>query len=106
MDRSFWVGWIIRSCGASKDVWYPVFKYGKKTPIGEMFLKEGELWKIGTSKNASKRYTQKYLRQIGVEMKVLHTGISRKATLFLENLKLRGYLSWKGFLPAGNKCRH
>ena len=91
---------------ASKDGWFPVFEYGKKAPVGEMYLKKGELWKIGTSKNASKRYTQKYLRNIGVDMKVLHTNISRKTTLFLENLKLRGYLAWKGHLPAGNKCKH
>jgi RHS repeat-associated protein len=94
---------------ATKDGWYPVFDYGKKAPIGEVFLKEGDLWKIGTSVDASKRYSKTYLNSIGqggVEMKILHTNISRKTTLFLENLKLRGYLFWKGHLPAGNKCCH
>jgi RHS repeat-associated protein len=91
---------------AKKDGWYPVMEYGKSAPIGEVYLKEGELWKIGTSKDASKRYTQKYLAGIGVQLDVLHTNISRKTSLFLENLKLKGYLSWKGYLPAGNKCKH
>ena len=91
---------------ARKDGWYPVFEYGKKNPVGEMFLKEGDLWKIGTSKDALKRYTKKHLKDIGVEMKILHTNISRKATLLLERLKLKGYEAWKGFLPPGNKCHH
>ncbi|WP_304363292.1 RHS repeat-associated core domain-containing protein [Porphyromonas macacae] len=91
---------------ARKDGWYPVFEYGKKNLVGEMFLKEGDLWKIGTSKDASKRYTQKYLKEIGVKMEVLYSGISRKATLLLERLKLKGYEAWKGFLPPGNKCHH
>ena len=81
-------------------------EWGKQKPIGEIFLKKDELWKIGTSKDASKRYTQKDLKQIGVNLKVLHTNISRKTTLSLENLKLKGYLAWKGFLPAGNKYKH
>ena len=83
-------------------------KWGHKQPIGEMYLKKGDLWKIGTSKDASKRYSQRYLDSIGkgLDMKVIHTGISRKLTLFWENLKLRGYLSWKGHLPPGNKCKH
>ena len=89
---------------ARKDGWYPVFEYGKKNPIGEMFLKEGDLWKIGTSKDTLKRYTQKYLNGIGVEVKVLHTNISRKMTLLLERMKIKGYEAWKGFLPPGNKC--
>jgi RHS repeat-associated protein len=91
---------------AKKDGWYPVMEYGKKDPIGEVYLKKGDLWKIGTSKDASKRYTQKYLAGIGVQLDVLHTNISRRTSLFLENLKLKGYLAWKGFLPAGNKCKH
>jgi len=91
---------------ARKDGWYPVFEYGKKNPIGEMFLKEGDLWKIGISKDALKRYTKKYLEGVGVEMKILHTNISRKATLLLERMKIKGYEAWKGFLPPGNKCHH
>ncbi len=93
---------------ATKDGWYPVMQWGEKNAIGEVFLREGDLWKIGTSVDASKRYSKTYLRNIGegVELRVLHTNISRKTTLFLENLKLRGYLSWKGHLPPGNKCCH
>ncbi|WP_083839272.1 RHS repeat-associated core domain-containing protein [Flavobacterium branchiophilum] len=91
---------------ANKDGWYPVMEWGKKDPIGEVFLKEGEVWKIGTSKDAKTRYKTKYLDDLNLEMKVLYKDISKKSTLFWENMKLRGYLSWKGFLPAGNKCKH
>lgn len=93
---------------ATKDGWYPVMKYGKKMPIGQIYLKEGDLWKIGTSKNTSNRYSKSYLRNIGqgVELKVLHTGLSDKNVKMLERAKLKGYRAWKGYLPAGNKCYH
>jgi uncharacterized protein RhaS with RHS repeats len=93
---------------ATKDGWYPVMEYGKKAPIGEVYLKEGDLWKIGTSKNASTRYSKTYLRNVGqgVEMKILHTGLSDKTVKSLERAKLKGYKAWKGYLPAGNKCCH
>ncbi|MED4555587.1 RHS repeat-associated core domain-containing protein [Lysinibacillus capsici] len=91
---------------AKQDGWYDVMEWGKKNPVGQMFLKEGELWKIGTSKNASSRYTQKYLNSKGVEMKVLHSNVSNGTVKYHENMKIRGYEQWKGFLPPGNKCRH
>jgi uncharacterized protein RhaS with RHS repeats len=93
---------------ATKDGWYPVMEYGKKAPIREVYLKEGDLWKIGTSKNTSTRYSKTYLRNVGqgVEMKVLHTGLSDKTVKSLERAKLKGYKAWKGYLPAGNKCCH
>lgn len=93
---------------ATKDGWYPVMKYGEKMPIGQIYLKEGDLWKIGTSKNTSNRYSKSYLRNIGqgVELKVLHTGLSDKNVKMLERAKLKGYRAWKGYLPAGNKCYH
>ena len=40
----------------------------------------------------------------GAKVKVLHTNISRKMTLLLERMKIKGYEAWKGFLPPGNKC--
>lgn len=91
---------------ALKDGWYNVMEWGKKKPVGEVFLKEGELWKIGTSKNALKRYTLAYLNRIGVEMKILHTDVNDATVKHLENQKIRGYEQWKGHLPPGNKCRH
>ncbi|MFS6938996.1 RHS repeat-associated core domain-containing protein, partial [Neisseria animaloris] len=93
---------------ARKDGWYPVMQWGQKKAVGEIYLKEGELWKIGTSKNASKRYSQRYLDSIGpgVDMKIIHSDISLKLTRLLERMRIRGYEVWKGFLPPGNKCRH
>jgi hypothetical protein len=91
---------------ARQDDWYPVMEYGKKDPVGEMFLKKGDLWKIGTSKNPLKRYTQKYLDSIGVDMRVLHDSLSDKVVKSWERIRIKGYKAWKGFLPAGNKCCH
>jgi RHS repeat-associated protein len=91
------------------DGWYPVMEWGSQKPIGVVYLKQGELWKIGTSVDASSRYSKTYLSNIGqggVEMKVLHTGLSDKAVKSLERSKLKGYKAWKGYLPAGNKCCH
>lgn len=39
-------------------------------------------------------------------MKVLHTKVSNATVKYQENMKIRGYEQWKGFLPPGNKCRH
>ncbi|MDB0613889.1 RHS domain-containing protein [Tenacibaculum maritimum] len=90
---------------AKKDSWYPVMEWGKKEPVGEMFLKEGELWKIGETKNPKKRYTQKWLDKMNLEKVPLNKG-SKKIMQMLEGMKLKGYLAWKGFLPPGNKACH
>lgn len=81
-------------------------EWGKKAPIGKMFLDEGALWKIGTSKNALTRYSQAYLKRIGVESKTLYTNVNDATAKYFENQKLRGYEQSKGYLPPGNKCRH
>ena len=67
---------------ARSDGWYPVHEYGKSKPIGEVFLREGDKWKIGESKRPEKRYTRRYLDSIGVgkngkptgvKMQIIHT---------------------------------
>ncbi|WP_158979739.1 RHS repeat-associated core domain-containing protein [Cellulophaga sp. L1A9] len=90
---------------AKKDGWYPVMEWGKKQPIGEMFLKEGELWKLGETKNPKTRYSLKWLEKMNLEKVGTHNG-PKKLMQMLERMKLKGYLAWKGFLPAGNKACH
>lgn len=90
---------------AKKDGWYPVMEYGKKNPIGEMYLKKGELWKLGETKNPKTRYTQKWLRKMNLQKVTTHNG-PKKLMQMLEGMKLKGYLAWKGFLPPGNKACH
>ncbi|MCL5247603.1 hypothetical protein M4I21_17420 [Cellulophaga sp. 20_2_10] len=90
---------------AQKDGWYPVMEWGKKNPIGEMFLKEGELWKLGETKNPTRRYTKKWLDKMNLDKVAVHNG-PKKLMQMLEAMKLKGYLAWKGFLPPGNKAFH
>lgn len=91
---------------AKKDGWYPVYEYGKKQSIGEVFLNKGDLWKIGESKNGSKRYTAKFLTSLNLKYETLFSGTSKETNRFFERMKIKGYLSWKGRLPPGNKCLH
>ncbi|WP_452219471.1 RHS repeat-associated core domain-containing protein, partial [Lacinutrix salivirga] len=90
---------------AKEDGWYPVMEWGKKEPIGEMFLKKGELWKLGETKNPSRRYTRKWLKKMNLDKVATHNG-PKKLMQMLEGMKLKGYLAWKGFLPPGNKACH
>ncbi len=90
---------------ASNDGWYPVMEYGKKTPIGEFFLKKGDLWKIGETKNPLRRYPLKWLNKMNLEKVTIAKG-PKKAMQALEKIKLKGYKAWKGFLPPGNKACH
>ena len=90
---------------ASKDGWYPVMEYGKKNPVGEMFLKKGDLWKIGETKNPARRYTQKWLKKMNLDKVAIANG-PKKLMQALEKMKLKGYKAWKGFLPPGNKACH
>ncbi|WFO18194.1 hypothetical protein M601_019135 [Cellulophaga baltica 4] len=85
---------------AKKDGWYPVMEWGKKQPIGEMFLKKGDLWKIGETKNPLTRYSGKWLDKVPINKG------AKKALQALERMKLKSYLAWKGFLPPGNKACH
>jgi RHS repeat-associated protein len=91
---------------ATKDGWYPVMEYGKSKPIGEMYLKEGELWKIGETKNPKSRYSGAWLKKNNLEYRTLFSGTKKAVNRAFERLKLKGYLAWKGHLPPGNKCTH
>ena len=36
---------------ARKDGFYPVMEWGKRDPMGKVWLKKGDIWKIGETKN-------------------------------------------------------
>lgn len=90
---------------AKKDGWYPVMQYGKKNPIGQMYLKKGDLWKIGETVNPKKRYSQKWLNKMDLDKVQIAKG-NKKAMQAIERMKLKGYSAWKGHLPPGNKAHH
>jgi RHS repeat-associated protein len=90
---------------AKKDGWYPVMQYGKKNAIGDMYLKKGELWKIGETINPKRRYSQKWLDKMDLDKVQIATG-NKKAMQVIERMKLKGYVAWKGHLPPGNKAHH
>ena len=92
---------------AKQDGWYDVFEYGKKQPVGQMYLKEGELWKIGETKNPNTRYSKNWLARNKLEYQAFHTNTSKATNLALEKIKLKGHAAAKGGrLPLGNKCTH
>lgn len=83
---------------ANKDGWYNIMQWGKKNPIGQIFLKEGELWKIGTSKNALERYSASFIRDNNLKMAILHSDINNATAKYWERTRIKGYES--------AKCRH
>ncbi len=48
---------------ADSDGWYPVYEKGSLNPVSYEKLKKGDVYKIGESKNPSKRYSQTKLDQ-------------------------------------------
>ncbi|HIE4003933.1 hypothetical protein [Stenotrophomonas sp. S4] len=85
----------------------PILTRGSKNPTAQVWLSRGELWKFGTTQNADKRYSQKYLSGIGtggVELRKEFVGTKAEA-LTLEQMKIDNFLSQTGQLPPGNKVR-
>ena len=94
---------------ATQNGFYPVYEYGKKNPVGKAYLKEGDIWKIGETKNIKngkqKRYSERWLRNNNLEYKPKMFG-SKKNMQKFERAKLKKYFKKFGRLPAGNKCLH
>jgi RHS repeat-associated protein len=87
---------------AGKDGYYPVMQRGSQTPVGEVFLKKGNVWKYGETINPSSRYTQKFLKQNNLRYFTEATG--PKHEMFqLQNLEIVNFRKTYGFLPPGNK---
>lgn len=94
---------------ATKDGFYPVYEYGKKNPVGKIYLRKGEIWKIGETKNIKngqqKRYSTSWLINNNLEYKTKMKGLKKNMQKF-EKAKLKKYFKKFGRLPAGNKCFH
>ncbi len=89
---------------ALEDGLYPVFERGSKEKVGDVFLKAGDVWKYGTTKTPTTRYTQKFLSNTGEGLKYSRQfkGTLQEA-LQQEKNKILNFRSNFGILPAGNK---
>ena len=107
---------------ADSDGYYPDLQYGKST-TQYIYLRKGQIYKIGESKNAKKRYRKSNLSKgraskhkvyaydvngnpIGLKMKIIVKGGSKKANQKTERKMLKRYYKKNGKLPAGNTCFH
>ena len=107
---------------ADSDGYYPDLQYGKPT-TQYVYLRKGQIYKIGESKNAKKRYRKSNLSKgraskhkvyafdvngnpIGLKMKIIVKGGSKKANQKTERKMLKRYYKKNGKLPAGNTCFH
>jgi RHS repeat-associated protein len=88
---------------ALKDGWYPVMQFG----IGEhgkMYLRQGEVWKYGTTLDPKGRYTQKELANTGEGLGyVTEAKGTGEQVLLWEWMKLWEYkMAHGGQYPPGN----
>ena len=94
---------------ARKDGFYPVMERCKRKPVGKVWLKKGDIWKIGETKNIVKgvqrRYSQKWLDRNNLKYIRVMKG-PKKAMQRWERLKIIKYIKRRGKLPVGNKCKH
>ena len=113
------------------DGWYPVYTKGQLQPTSYIFMKKGELYKIGESQRSSKRYSIIQLDQarinkslatsvavdsnrkviqgqtVGLKMRFFSKGGNKQYDRFLENQLLENYKKQNGGnLPPGNKTCH
>ena len=94
---------------ARKDGFYPVMEWGKREPVGKVWLKKGDIWKIGETKNivngVQRRYSQQWLDRNNLKYIRVMKG-PKKVMQRWERLKIIKYIKRRGKLPAGNKCKH
>lgn len=71
---------------------------------GAVFLKQGEVWKIGETTKGFNRYTSKYLESKGkgLEIHPVYYG-TQKQILTQEKLMINAYFINNGHLPPGNR---
>ena len=89
-------------------------EWGKKDPVGQIFLKKGEVWKIGettmfTKKGRQRRYSAAWLARNNLEYVRIKNGfkaINQRWIRKYERMLIRLYEKIEGRLPPGNKCRH
>ena len=81
-----------------------LMKRGFAEPQGGIFLKAGDVWKYGTTKNPTTRYSQSFLTEWGLEYKPQFSGTLQEA-LSAEKQQILNYESLNKALPPGNKIR-
>jgi RHS repeat-associated protein len=91
---------------AKKDGLYDEMRWGYKIPVGKVYLKKGEVWKVGETVNPNRRYTQKWLRANNLAYLRVMTAPTKGNMQAWEKLKITKYFKRRGKLPPGNKCRH
>ncbi|WP_082340882.1 RHS repeat-associated core domain-containing protein [Pseudomonas sp. MIACH] len=91
---------------AKKDGLYDEMAWGHKKPVGKVFLKKGEVWKVGETVNPNRRYTQKWLKANNLAYKRVMAAPTKGNMQIWERLKIGKYFKRRGKLPPGNKCRH
>jgi len=95
------------SLRAVRDGLYPVYKRGFKDPVGEVFLKKGDVWKFGQTINGPARYPASFYTNTGAGLKFAgeFSTTSYKTVLQVEKFKILEYERIFRILPAGNKIR-
>lgn len=93
------------SLRATRDGMYPVMQRGFKEPVGEVFLKQGEIWKFGQTTRGAGRYSASWLEDTGLLFKPEFKTPTFKDVLQIERQKIVEYEVIFGKLPPGNKIR-
>lgn len=93
---------------ALHDGWYPVMQYRHADPVGVMYCKKGDIWKIGIADDFLTRYRQPDLDNIGLGLYLDRefVGGTRAQAYKLENMKILNYTAIHGHRPPGNKTNH
>lgn len=77
------------------------------SPVGEVFLKEGEVWKFGQTMRGPARYPISFYKKTGAGLKYNSefTTQSFKSVIQMERNKILTFEEIFGELPPGNKIR-
>jgi hypothetical protein len=87
---------------ATEPGFRPVMRRGFTQPQGQVWMEAGEVWKFGTTKSPSTRYSPTYLADRGLLYRTQSTGTLQEA-LSAERTAIQKYLETQGRLPPGNK---
>ncbi len=87
---------------AAEDGFFPIMERGSKNPVELGYLKKGEIWKVGTTKNLDTRYTQKFLDETKLVLEPEFSGTLQQS-LELERMKIMNGIRINKELYFGNK---
>ena len=86
---------------------YRVMMRGFKEPVGEVFMKEGDVWKFGQTMRGPARYPISFYKNTGAGLKYNSefSTQSFKSAIQMERNKILTFEEIFGELPPGNKIR-